>query len=124
MKKEEYKRKENKNLMHNLEIREKQRKAVNTPEHKAKLSLASKKIKGIKRSLSTCQIISELKSKYYICQYTPEGELLHIFSTRKELLEKFGKEPPRFIDDSCKYLNFNWKRFKKDEITKEEILKL
>lgn len=62
--------------------------------------------------------------KYYICQYTLEGELLHIFSTRKELLEKFGKEPPRFINDSCKYLNFNWKRFRKNEITKEEIFEL
>lgn len=124
MKREEYKRRGENNPMYNLEIREKQRKAVNTPEHKKKLSLAGKKIKGIKRSPTTCQIISESKSKYYICQYTLEGELLHIFSTRKELLEKFGKEPPRFINDSCKYLNFNWKRFRKNEITKEEILEL
>lgn len=72
------------------------------------------------------KVTNKINGKVYIgkTKYTLEGELLHIFSTRKELLEKFGKEPPRFINDSCKYLNFNWKRFRKNEITKEEIFEL
>ena len=89
----------------------------------------SLKMKGNKiMTPELCKKFSERSSLSYIVQLSKQGELLQIFDSPLDLKEKTG-----FIINSINsvagksnksYKGYRWQKFKKDEITKEEIYKL
>lgn len=75
-----------------------------------------------------CKRFSEKNSLSYIVQLSKKGEILHIYDSPLDLKNKTG-----FIINSINtvagksnksYKGFRWQKFKKNEITKEEIYKL